>query len=142
MLFHDLKKENVVAMKNKDAIARSILSVVINKCMLVEVEKRTKGEELVDADVVQVLQKTMKELEEEKENYAKVGNFQEVETLEKQKLFLNKFLPKMLSVEEIKEEISKLTDKTIPSIMKHFKTNFTGKCDMREVNKIAQELQK
>ena len=142
MLFQDLKKENVVAMKNKDAIARSILSVVINKCMLVEVEKRTKGEDLVDADVVQVLQKTMKELEEEKENYAKVGNLQEVETLEKQKLFLTKFLPKMLSVDEIKDEINKLTDKTIPSIMKHFKTNFTGKCDMREVNKIAQELQK
>lgn len=141
MLFQELKKENVVAMKNKDAVARSILSVVINKCMLIDVEKRSKGEELVDADVVQALQKTLKELEEEKENFAKVGNIAEVETLEKQKIVLSHFLPKMLSADEIRNEINTLADKSIPSIMKHFKTNFTGKCDMREVNIIAKEFQ-
>lgn len=141
MLFQELKKENVVAMKNKDAVARSILSVVINKCMLIEVEKRTKGEELVDADVIQALQKTLKELEEEKENFAKVGNTEEVNTLEVQKVILTRFLPKMLSADEIRTEINNLVDKTIPSIMKHFKSNFTGKCDMREVNMIAKEFQ-
>ena len=45
----------------------------------------------------------------------------------------------MLSEEEIRAEIAKLEDKSIPSIMKHFKANFAGKCDMGLVNKIARE---
>ncbi len=141
MLFQELKKENVVAMKNKDAVARSILSVVINKCMLVEVEKRTKNEELTDADVIQTLQKALKELAEEKENFIKVGNLEEAKILDLQKEILIRFLPKMLSADEIRLEINNLEDKTIPSIMKHFKNNFSGKCDMREVNMIAKEYQ-
>ena len=37
-------------------------------------------------------------------------------------------------------EIEKLDDKSMPSIMKHFKANFQGKADMGMVNKIARSL--
>ena len=74
-----IKKANVEAMKNKDAVARSIYSVVLNKLMLEVIKKREKGQEIDDADVSNILQKTIKELSEEKENYAKVGNNEEVE---------------------------------------------------------------
>jgi len=47
----------------------------------------------------------------------------------------------MLSEDEIRNEIEKLTDKSIPSIMKHFKANFNGKVDMGLVNKIARTYQ-
>ena len=46
----------------------------------------------------------------------------------------------MMSEDEIREEIAKLEDKKIPTIMKHFKANFNGKCDMGLVNKIAKEF--
>ena len=46
----------------------------------------------------------------------------------------------MLSEDEIRKEIDSLEDKSIPSIMKHFKVNFQGKVDMALVNKIAKSI--
>ena len=140
MLVDEIKKANIQAMKDKDAVARSIYSVVLNKIMLETIKKREKGEELVDADVSNLLQKTIKELSEEKENYAKVGNSEEVATIEKQIEIASKYLPKMLSRDEIKEIIMALDDKTIPNVMKHFKMNYNGKCDMRLVQEVLREV--
>ena len=43
------------------------------------------------------------------------------------------------SEEEILAEINKLTDKSIGNVMKHFKTNFAGKCDMRMVSEAIKK---
>lgn len=140
MLYDQIKKANVEAMKNKDAVARSIYSVVLNKLMLEVIKKREKGQEIDDADVSNILQKTIKELSEEKENYAKVGNNEEVEKITTQIAIIEKFLPKMLSKEEIADIINSLDDKSIPSVMKHFKANYNGKCDMRLVQEVLRSL--
>lgn len=140
MLYDQIKKANVEAMKNKDAVARSIYSVVLNKLMLEVIKKREKGQEIDDADVSNILQKTIKELSEEKENYAKVGNNEEVEKITTQIAIIEKFLPKMLSKQEIADIINSLDDKSIPSVMKHFKANYNGKCDMRLVQEVLRSL--
>lgn len=137
MLFDDLKKANMIALKEKDVVTRTILPIVINKAMLLKIEKRTTNEELTDDDVLRVIAKTIKELEEEIDAFTKANRSEKVEELTLQKNVLVKYLPKMLTEEEIKLEIDKLEDKSIPSVMKHFKTNFNGKCDMRLVNRIA-----
>jgi len=128
----------VQAMKDKNTLARAIYGVVMNKVLLAQIEAKKDGKELVDADVVQILQKTIKELTEEKENYIKAGNNAEAENIEAQKKIIEKYLPQMMSEDEIKVEINKLEDKSIPSVMKHFKANFAGKVDMGLVNKIAR----
>lgn len=138
MLFQDIKKANLEALKSKDTNARAIYSVLINKCMLLEINKREKGEELVDADVISLIQKTVKELEDEISNFEKVNNTSKVELLKGQMEYIKKFLPSMLSEEEIKTIISKLDDKSMPGIMKYFKTNYAGKCDMSKVSQIAK----
>ncbi len=138
MLFQDIKKANLEALKSKDTNARAIYSVLINKCMLLEINKREKGEELTDADVISLIQKTVKELEDEISNFEKVNNTSKVELLKGQMEYIKKFLPSMLSEEEIKTIISKLEDKSMPSIMRYFKTNYAGKCDMSKVSQIAK----
>lgn len=138
MLFQDIKKANLEALKSKDTNARAIYSVLINKCMLLEINKREKGEELTDADVISLIQKTVKELEDEISNFEKVNNTSKVELLKGQMEYIKKFLPSMLSEDEIKTIISKLDDKSMPSIMKYFKTNYAGKCDMSKVSQIAK----
>lgn len=140
MLYDEIKKANVEAMKAKDTVARSIYSVVLNKLMLETIRKREKGEELVDADVVNILQKTIKELNEESENYAKAGNSAQSEEIKTQIAIVEKYLPQMLSKEEIKKIILGLEDKSIPFVMKHFKTNYNGKCDMRLVQEALREI--
>lgn len=138
MIIDEIKKDNVQAMKDKNTIARTIYGVVVNKFMLQNIEKRKAGGEMSDADMVAILQKTIKELNEEAENYAKVGNVAQAEEINTQKAILEKYLPKMMSEDEIRNIIASLDDKSMPSIMKHFKVNFAGKVDMQLVNKIAR----
>lgn len=140
MLYDEIKKANVQAMKDKDAVARSFYSVLLNKIMLENIKKREKNEEVTDADIANILQKTIKELEEEKQNYQKVGHQEEVENISKQIELAKKYLPKMLSKEEIVDIINSLEDKSIPSVMKHFKANYNGKCDMRMVQEVLKSL--
>lgn len=140
MIIDDIKKANMQAMKDRDSEARAIYGVVMNKALLNKIEKKEKGQEQTDADLVQILQKTIKELDEERENYIKAGNNAQAENILKQKNLISVYLPKMLSEDEIRSVIGALEDKSIPSIMKHFKANFNGKVDMGTVNKIAREF--
>ena len=140
MIIDDLKKANIEALKNKDKEARSVLNVVLSKYQLLLVEARSKGKELEDADVVSIIQKVLKELQDEKECYVKGNKLDRVEAITHQEDTIKQYLPKQLSEDEIKEEINKLEDKSIPSIMKHFKMNFAGKVDMSLVNKVAKSL--
>ena len=136
------KKEKVAKMKEKDKDAVSALNVVINKIMLSSIEKRAKGEELSEGDILSILQKTEKELIEEKSGYEKAGaNYADnVKSLENQIATVKSYLPQMMSKEEIKEVILSLDDKSVPSVMRHFKANYNGKCDMKEVNEVLRSL--
>lgn len=140
MLYEEIKKANVQSMKDKDAVARSFYSVLLNKIKVREIDKRATGKELEEADIVSIVQKMIKELEEEKANYAKVGYQEEVAKITTQIAIAEKYLPQMMSEEEIKAEIMALADKSIPSVMKHFKTNFNGKCDMRKVQEVLKGI--
>lgn len=138
MIYDEIKKDNLTAMREHNTLARAIYGVVMNKMLLASIELKKDGKELTDVDSVQILQKTIKELDEEKENYIKAHNAQEAENIEIQKGIIAKYLPKMLSEEEIRDVIAGLEDKSIPGVMKHFKANYAGKVDMSVVNKIAR----
>lgn len=140
MIYEKLKEANVAALKNHDVNARSVLSVLLNKIKLAEIEKRTQNAALTDADVVAVLQKSLKELDEEKQAFEKAGRSEKVAVLAEQMQFVSSFLPKMMTAEEIKAEILTLSDRSVPTVMKHFKANFAGKCDMREVQAVLKTL--
>ena len=74
MIIEEIKKANVQAMKNKDQNLRSIYSVVINKYMQAQIEARLLKKEVNDDDMIRIIQKTIKELDEEASNYEKVGH--------------------------------------------------------------------
>ena len=140
MILDEIKKANVEAIKSKDTNARSILSVVINKAMQETIKKRATGGQLVDADLVAIIQKTIKELNEEKLNYEKVGNIQNCKAIEEQKKLIEKYLPQMMTDAEIRDIILSLDDKSIPFVMKYFKANYNGKCEMGRVQQILKSL--
>ena len=134
------KKEKITAMKEKNRAAVSALEVVITKVMTATIDKRAKGEELSEADINTIIQKAEKELIEEREGYAKAGRTENVEALNAQLEVLKKYLPKLLSEEEVRAIILSLEDKSVPSVMKHFKANYAGKVDMKMVNTILRNL--
>lgn len=140
MLINELEKANIEALKNKDKTARAVLSVVINKYRVNAIELKAQGKEATDVDLIKVINKIVKELEEEKEGYLKLNRTEQVEDIENQKAIIEKYLPKLMSEDEIRKVISSLEDKSMPSIMKHFKMNYDGKADMSLVSKIARSL--
>ena len=140
MLIDTIKKQNLLALKNKDDNKRAVYSIIINKYMLAGYEAKAKGKELSDTDLILIINKTLKELEEEKSSYEKAGREDNVKAIEAQMDAIKEYIPKMMSEEEIKAEILKLEDKSVPAVMKHFKTNFVGKCDMGLVNKVLKSL--
>jgi len=140
MIEEQIKKANLQAMKDKDVVARSFYSVLLNKILLEKIAKGNRDQMLPDADLSNILQKTIKELNEEKENYQKVGNLAEVEVLNRQIEIATGYLPKQLSADEIKKIILGLDDKSIPAVMKHFKANYNGQVDMRLVQEVLRSL--
>ncbi|MDD3946292.1 MAG: GatB/YqeY domain-containing protein [Clostridia bacterium] len=140
MTLNDLKKEKIAAMKRRDTDAVNALNVVINKLMLLTIEKREKGDALDEADVLTVLKKTEKELLEERLAFEKAGRTETVASLDKQLETVRKYLPQMMSAEEIKEIILSLENKSLPSVMKHFKAEYAGKVDMKTVSEVLKSL--
>lgn len=140
MILESIKKANMQALKDKDQVARGIYSIVMTKAMQQTIVKREKGEELTDVDMVAILQKTIKELADESENYTKAGNITKAEEIARQAKILEAYLPKMLSEEEIHNIIAGLEDKSIPNVMKYFKANYAGKCEMRLVQEVLKKF--
>ena len=139
MLINELEKDNIIALKNKDKTARAVLSVVINKYRVSAIELKAQGKEATDTDLIRVINKVVKELDEEKAGYEKLGRVEDVNNINAQKAIIEKYLPKLMSEDEIRKVIASLEDKSMPSVMKHFKANYDGKVDMSLVSKIARE---
>ncbi len=140
MRIEDFKKVKIDAMKAHDKDAVTALNTVINKLMLAEIEKRAAGAEMTDADVTQILQKTINELTEEREGFVKANRAETVASLDRQLETVKQYLPKMLDDEEIKEIILSLPDKSTPYVMKYFKAEYNGKVDMRRVGEVLKTL--
>ena len=140
MLFDDIKRAKIDAMKQKDKDAVSAFNTLINRVMLLSIEKKAKGEELTDADVYSAIAKVEKELIEERDAFARAGREDSVASLNRQIEVISIYKPKMMSDDEIKTIILSLEDKSVPSVMKYFKENYAGKVDMKSVNTILRSI--
>ena len=138
MLIEQLQKANIAAMKEHDNNKRAVLSVVISAYKALSIDLRASNKEITDNDLIRIIQKTIKELDDEKSCNLSAGRIERAEEIEIQKQTISQFLPKMLSNDEIKQIISSLEDKSIPAVMKYFKANYDGQVDMGLVNKIAR----
>lgn len=140
MIIDQIKKENLLALKEKNKAKRAIYSVLINRYQIENIEKLASKKEMKDEDTIHIIQKLMKELDEELLGYQKVNNMEEVDNIIKQKEALKPYLPKQLSDEEIAEIIEGLDDKSIGNVMKYFKENHAGECDMGRLAKSQEQL--
>ena len=138
MLINELEQANIAALKARDQVTRAVLSVVINRYRMNAIELKAQGKEATDADLVKIITKVIKELDEEKEGNIKTGRVEAAKAIDQQKSVIEKYLPKMMSEDEIRAVIASLEDKSIPSVMKHFKANYDGQADMSLVSKIAR----
>lgn len=127
----------IQARKEKNEVNKNILSLVYNALKNRAIELRV--EELTDQEAISVIKKVSKQLDEEIESNVKVGRTEKANELTYQKNLIQEYLPKQLSEDEIKNILNTLEDKSIPNVMKYFKTNYNGLVDMSLVNKLARQ---
>lgn len=141
MLFQEIYNSLIQARKNHQELEKSILALLYSNLKNRAIELRV--EELADADTISVIKKLNKQLDEEIQSLAPIRATSEkaeakINELVKQKKLIEKYLPKQLSEEEIRVIYNSLEDKSIPSVMKYFKTTYNGLVDMSLVSKIAR----
>ena len=138
MLIDEIKIANIKAMKEHDQNARTAYSMVISSYQSLLTSGSDK--EVGDADLIKIIVKFGKELDEEGNGYKQANREEDYKNILAQKEAIMKFLPKMMDEIEIRSIIDKLEDKSIPAVMKHFKLNYNGKVDMGLVNKVLKGL--
>ena len=103
-----------------------------------------KDKAITEADLLGVVEKQIKQRRESIEMYEK-GNRLDLVVKEKAELgFLEPYMPKQLSRDEIKAEvaaiIAALETKEFPKVMKQAAAQMKGRADGKTVNEVVKEL--
>ena len=132
-----------VSMKNKDKETTSTLRMAISELQKEEIDKRT---ELEDEQVIQILQRMIKQRKDSYSQFSDAGRNELAEREENEIKILNEFLPEQLNEEEIKVFINESLKEThaegpqdMGKVMGSLKSKIQGNADMGLVSKLVKE---
>ena len=137
-----LTEDMKTAMRAKDQVSLSTIRLINAAIKQFEVDERTEAD---DAKVISILTKMVKQRKDSAKIYAEAGR-QDLADKENAEIeILNRYLPQMMSAEEIKTAVEAAIAETGASgmadmgkVMGVLKTRLAGKSDMGEVNKILK----
>lgn len=143
-LLKQLRKDNMMAMKEHDTVKNGVLGMVISAVALAEKEK---GVELSKEDELTYVQRELKQTRDSLQQ-TPASRTDLIEETKKKIEILESYLPKQLSAEEIKEAIEKiLSEKELEPVkksqgvvMKEMMAQYKGQVDGKLVNQVLGTL--
>ena len=137
-----LTEDMKTAMRAKDQVSLSTIRLINAAIKQFEVDERTQAD---DAKVIFILTKMVKQRKDSAKIYTEAGR-QDLADKENAEIeILNRYLPQMMSAEEIKTVVEAAIAETGASgmadmgkVMGVLKTRLAGKADMGEVNKVLK----
>ena len=137
-----LTEDMKTAMRAKDQVSLSTIRLINAAIKQFEVDERTEAD---DTKVISILTKMVKQRKDSAKIYTEAGR-QDLADKENAEIeILNRYLPQMMSAEEIKTVVEAAIAETGASgmadmgkVMGVLKTRLAGKADMGEVNKILK----
>lgn len=137
-----LTEDMKTAMRAKDQASLSTIRLINAAIKQFEVDERTEAD---DAKVISILTKMVKQRKDSAQIYTEAGR-QDLADKENAEIeILNRYLPQMMSAEEIKTVVEAVIAETGASgmadmgkVMGVLKTRLAGKADMGEVNKVLK----
>lgn len=126
-----INQDFITAFKNKDMETKDFLGVIKGEIQ----SNEGRGIESTDENVLKILKKTEKSLNENIKNG--------VDGAEQEMKILKPYIPELMSEEKIKEIIVDLVadgNNNIGSIMKEFNINHKGKADNKIVKDVALQV--
>lgn len=139
-----LTEDMKTAMRAKDQVSLSTIRLINAAIKQFEVDERTEAD---DAKVISILTKMVKQRKDSAKIYTEAGR-QDLADKENAEIeILNRYLPQMMSAEEIKTAVEAAVAETGASgmadmgkVMSVLKTRLAGKADMGEVNKVLKTV--
>ena len=137
-----LTEDMKTAMRAKDQVSLSTIRLINAAIKQFEVDERTEAD---DAKVISILTKMVKQRKDSAKIYTEAGR-QDLADKENAEIeILNRYLPQMMSAEEIKTAVEAAVAETGASgmadmgkVMGVLKTRLAGKADIGEVNKVLK----
>lgn len=137
-----LTEDMKTAMRAKDQVSLSTIRLINAAIKQFEVDERTEAD---DTKVISILTKMVKQRKDSAKIYTEAGR-QDLADKENAEIeILNRYLPQMMSAEEIKTVVEAVIAETGASgmgdmgkVMGVLKTRLAGKADMGEVNKVLK----
>lgn len=108
MLTEKLTSSLKEAMIKKDDFKTSVLRMIIAAVHNREIEKKGKGQEINDEDIMDVLRKEVKKRKDASEMYSQGGREDSAAEEEKEVQFIETFLPAQMPEEEIESIVSEV----------------------------------
>ena len=137
-----LTEDMKTAMRTEDQVSLSTIRLINAAIKQFEVDERTEAD---DAKVISILTKMVKQRKDSAKIYTEASR-QDLADKENAEIeILNRYLPQMMSAEEIKTAVEAAVAETGASgmadmgkVMGVLKTRLAGKADMGEVNKVLK----
>ena len=139
-LLEDLKE----SMKNKDIVRKNTVQMV--RAGILQIEK-DKGIEVSDEMIVDIIAKEMKKKKDALVDFERGAREDLIEQTKQEMKVLEEYLPKQLSIDEIKEIVSKViadvgatSMKDMGNVMREAKAKIGAGADGKTINEVVKEL--
>lgn len=137
-----LTEDMKTAMKAKDQLSLSTIRLINAAIKQYEVDERAEAD---DAKVTAIITKMVKQRKDSAKIYTEAGRTDLAEKENAEIEVLNRYLPQMMSEDEIRTAVDTVISLTgangmadMGKVMGVLKTQLAGKADMGEVNKILK----
>jgi len=135
------------AFRKKELLRKSVLEQVLSEIRNQEIEKKKREEGLSDSEVLEVINRAVKQRRDSMEQYKKGGREDLFEKEKKEEEILLGYLPKQLSQEEVQKEIKAIIVETGAQNKKDFgkvmgmaMKKLKGKADGEMVRQIVESM--
>ncbi len=139
-LLEDLKE----AMKDKNEIKKNAIQMA--RAGILQIEK-DKGIELTDEQIIELIAKEVKKRKDSIADYERGGRDDLVAQIKEEIIYLEVYLPKQLTKEEIEEKVKVIianvgatTIKDMGIVMKAAKEEFGASADGKTINEVVKAL--
>jgi len=137
-----LAKDLATAMKAREKERVLVLRGVITAVKNLKVEKR--GQEVAEAELVQIVRKEIRQREEAEEFAAKAGRNDLLEKNRAERAMLEAYVPAQLDAAQleaaIREAASRPEGRTLGAIMGSLRERFAGRYDGKQASELARRV--
>jgi len=145
MLRDDINNALKEAMKAKDERAVSTLRMVNATLKNADIDARSTGKPVGDAEVLSILQKMIKQRQESAEMYQKGGRDDLVKQEQQEIAIISGYLPKQMTDDELKAAIAAVVKETgaagmkdMGRVMAALKERYAGKMDFAKAGGLVK----